>query len=120
MIKGIVYLGVKTDKFEELYKFYKDTLKLEQDHFEPGFATFAMPNGDKVEIYGNNDPNAPNHDHFTTGPVAGFEVDNIEAARKELESKGIGFIGPIQGTNSRWAHFRGPDGNIYEIKQIKK
>jgi predicted enzyme related to lactoylglutathione lyase len=116
-IKGIVYMGVKTDKFEELCKFFGDTLGLSPDHFESGFATYIMPNGDKVEIYGSNDPYSPHHDQFTTGPVPGFEVDDIEAMRKKLEAKGIEFVGPIYGTNSRWSHFRGPDGNMYEIKQ---
>ena len=118
-IKGIVYVGVKTDKFDELNQFYKKVLGLTPDHYEPGFSTYLLPNGDKIEIYGPNDPHGPAHDQFTTGPVAGFEVDDIEASRKYLESKGIEFVGPIHGEGSRWSHFRGPDGNIYEIKQRK-
>ena len=120
LVKGIVYVGVKTDKFDELCKFYSETLGLSKDHFEPGFATFLLPDGSKIEVYGPNDPNSPNHDHFITGPVPGFEVEDIISTKKELEEKGIEFIGPIYGNNSRWTHFRGPDGNIYEIKQIKK
>lgn len=119
-VKGIIYLGVKTDKFEELNRFYKEILELQPDHFEPGFATYLLPNGDKIEVYGSDDPHAPNHDHFTTGPVAGFEVDDVLRVRTELESKGVQFVGPIHGNKrggSRWAHLRGPDGNVYEIKQ---
>ncbi len=118
-IKGIVYVGVRTDKFDELNRFYKDVLGLTPDHYESGFSTYILPNGDKIEIYGSDDPHSPAHDHFTTGPVVGFEVDDIEGSRKDLESRGIEFIGPIYGDNSRWSHFRGPDGNIYEIKQQK-
>ena len=121
-ITGIVYVGVKTEQFDELCKFFGETLGLQKDHFEPGFATYLTANGDKIEIYGPNDPNNPHHDHFTTGPVPGFEVENIVEARKELEEKGIEFIGPIQGTKpggSRWSHFKGPDGNVYELKQLK-
>lgn len=117
---GIVYLGIKTDKFDELVSFYRDVMQLKEDHFEPGFATFVFLNGQKIEIYGPNDPYGENHASFTTGPVVGFEVDDIESARAEMEAKGIEFIGSIQGTRpngSRWSHFRGPDGNIYEIKQ---
>ena len=120
-VKGIVYLGVKTEKFEESNKFFKETLGLENVHFEPGFATYLLPNGDKIEIYGDDDPNKASHEHFVTGPVAGFEVDDIETIRADMEGKGIEFVGPIYNSktgNSRWSHFKGPDGNIYEIKQL--
>ncbi len=33
-----------------------------------------------------------------------------------MEAVGIEFIGPIQSAGrSSWNHFRGPDGNVYEI-----
>ncbi len=121
-ITSIIYAGIKTEQFDELCKFFGEILGLQRDHFEPGFATYLMPNDDKIEIYGPNDPYKPNHDHFMTGPVVGFEVESVIEARKELEGKGIVFIGPIHGNKpggSRWSHFRGPDGNIYEIKQRK-
>jgi catechol 2,3-dioxygenase-like lactoylglutathione lyase family enzyme len=119
-IKGILFTGIKTDKFNELRTFFGQTLGLEADHDEPGFATYPLANGDKIEIYGPNDPNAPNHDHFVTGPVVGFEVDDIVEMKKDMEAQGISFIGDIQSARpggSQWAHFRGPDGNIYELKQ---
>ncbi len=119
-INGIVYIGIKTNKFDELVHFYGAVLGLKQVHNEPGFAAFSAPNGDKIEVYGPNDPHGQNHNQFTTGPVPGFEVEDIEESKRELESKGIQFIGSIHGSKpggSRWAHFRGPDGNVYELKQ---
>ncbi len=120
--RGIVYLGIKTDKFDDTVRFYQDVLQLKQDHFEPDFATFLLPNGQKIEIYGPTDPHGENHASFTTGPVPGFEVEDIMSARAEMERAGIEFIGDIQGARiggSRWSHFHGPDGNVYEIKQSK-
>jgi hypothetical protein len=33
-----------------------------------------------------------------------------------MEASGIEFIGPLQHSeDDKWTHFRGPDGNIYEI-----
>jgi len=57
------------------------------------------------------------HEHFTTGPVAGFLVEDVEGARAELEKAGISFIGPVHryDEHSAWSHFVGPDGNVYEI-----
>ena len=39
-------------------------------------------------------------------------------AKQEMEENGIEFIGDIDGNpeRSQWAHFRGPDGNVYELK----
>lgn len=116
-IRCIVYLGIKTEKFHELSRFFGSTLGLPQDHKEPGFETFLLPDGEKIEIYGTDEP-PEKHDFYTTGPVVGFEVDDIEEAKKELEQSGVEFLTQIQGNSSRWAHFRGPDGNVYEIKQV--
>ena len=54
---------------------------------------------------------------FMTHPVAGFLVDDIVAARAEMEAKGIEFIGPIEGDTDdyKWTHFRAPDGFVYEL-----
>ena len=58
-------------------------------------------------------------EHFTTGPVAAFAVEDIEAARTEMRANYIEFLGPTGGEPGgyRWAHFRGPDGNVYELTQ---
>jgi hypothetical protein len=44
-------------------------------------------------------------------------VDNIAAARAEMESQGIEFIGPteVMEDGYAWAPFRAPDGFIYEL-----
>jgi catechol 2,3-dioxygenase-like lactoylglutathione lyase family enzyme len=69
----------------------------------------------EVEVFG---PSDTEHTHFSTGPVVGFLVDDVESARKRLEAEGIEFIGPVhewEPTEEAWSHFRAPDGNVYEI-----
>jgi catechol 2,3-dioxygenase-like lactoylglutathione lyase family enzyme len=80
----------------------------------PDFAVFRLEDGDKVEVFG---PAARGHEHFTTGPVAGFLVDDVPAAQAELEAAGIEFFGPPETASDgyAWSHFRGPDGNVYEL-----
>lgn len=114
--KGITWLGIRTAKFDELCDFYEKLLKLPVIHSEPGFRAYDFPNGDRIEVFSEN---YQSHKHFITGPVAGFLVDDIEIARAEMEAAGIEFLGPIDGTKgrSRWSHFRGPDGNVYEITE---
>ncbi len=108
------WLGTRTEKFNELSRFYSEVLGLKAIIQEPGFHVFQLPNGDNVEIFGIDNTE---HSHFTTGPVAGFLVDDIVAARQEMEEAGVEFYGPIHGERStgQWAHFRAPDGNVYEL-----
>lgn len=112
-IKGIVWLGTRTDHFDEMTSFCRDLLGLSQTLLEPGFAVFEMPNGDLFEVFSTQNP----ENAFMEHPVAGFLVDDIEAARAELEAKGIEFLGPIHGDTEdyKWTHFRAPDGFVYEL-----
>jgi len=112
-IKGIVWLGTRTDRFDQMTGFCREMLGLSQRLLEPGFAVFDLPNGDVLEVFGPQQSVNAFMDH----PVAGFLVDDIAAARLELEAKGIEFIGPIHGDSDdyKWTHFRAPDGFVYEL-----
>lgn len=55
-VKCIVYLGIKTEKFHKLSQFFGSTLGLPRDHREPGFETFLLPDGEKVALYGPDEP----------------------------------------------------------------
>ena len=112
-IKGIIWLGTRTDKFEQMTDFCSNLLGLSQKSLEPGFAVFEMPNGDLFEVFGPQQP----MNTFMTHPVAGFLVDDVAAARAEMEERGIEFIGPIHEDTPdyKWTHFRAPDGFVYEL-----
>lgn len=75
-----------------------------------------LPDGSKVEVFG---PDSPINRYFTTGPVAGFLVDNVQDATAELRSAGVEilFESPVDDSGNAWVHFRGPDGHIYEFTQ---
>jgi hypothetical protein len=45
-----------------------------------------LPDGSKVEVLG---PDSPINRHFTTGPVAGFLVDDIHETTAELRSADV-------------------------------
>jgi catechol 2,3-dioxygenase-like lactoylglutathione lyase family enzyme len=117
MIKGLCWLGTRSDNYEEMKDFCHNVLGLALDHEEQDFVAFKLPDGSILEVFG---PSDEDHTFFRTGPVAGFEVDDIEAARARLEEAGVEFIGPIhrwEPRNQAWAHFRAPDGNVYELTQ---
>ena len=112
-VKGIIWLGTRTDNFDAMVNLYQNIMGLEVVHREPGFSVIDLPNGDRVEVFGEDSP----YNTFFTHPVAGFLVDDIASARAEMESQGIEFIGSteVMADGYAWAHFRAPDGFIYEL-----
>lgn len=112
-VNGLVWLGTRTEQFGQMLTFCQEVMGLKTTHEEPDFAVLDMPNGDKFEIFGPES----SYNRFMTYPVAGFLVDDIGAARAEMEAYGIEFIGPIHTMEDgyAWSHFRAPDGFIYSL-----
>ena len=90
-------------------RFYRDVLRLRLVHTEPDFWVFELPDGNHVEVFG---PRYPGKEHFDTGPVVGFAVTDLAHAVQELREAGVELVGDPGPT---WQHFRGPDGNVYEL-----
>ena len=113
-VRGIRWLGSPTARFAEMRDFVRDVLRLELQSEDDDFAVFHADNGDTFEVFG---PKAIANEHaFMVAPVPGFWVDDVPQARREMESKGVRFIGPVhRGTTSSWSHFYAPDGHIYEL-----
>jgi catechol 2,3-dioxygenase-like lactoylglutathione lyase family enzyme len=112
-VRAITWAGTRTDRWSETVDMFERHLGLRRSHDRPGIAVFALDNGDTVEVITADEPD---HGHFTTGPVVGFAVDDIESARTELVAAGIETLGPIQrGGGMAWLHFRGADGNVWEL-----
>jgi len=89
--KGLVWLGTRTRNFDDTVRFFGDTMGLDVVHEEPDFTVFLLPNGDKVEVFGQG---REDHAHFDTGPFAGFLVDDVRDARADLESAGSNLLAP--------------------------
>jgi catechol 2,3-dioxygenase-like lactoylglutathione lyase family enzyme len=112
-IKGLVWVGTATERYDATVAFFRETLGLSVFHQSPALTVLRAPTGEWVEVFG------PGHQHygeFDTGPVVEFLVDDLEAARAELEGRGVEFLHENHSWEEFiWAHFRGPDGNIYGI-----
>jgi catechol 2,3-dioxygenase-like lactoylglutathione lyase family enzyme len=112
--RGISWMGVRTGEFSGMLKLYRDILGLQLDHSEEGFAVLRTQDGDTVEIFG---PNWRYNKHFSSAPVVGFLVEDMDEARDRLREAGLELIGDVRKGERgyAWQHFRAPDGNIYEI-----
>ena len=111
-IKGIAWLGTRTSDVEAMLNLFQNVMGMKLTRQEAGMVVMDLPNGDKVELFGNES----SYNTEFTHPVAGFLVDDIDAARAEMEAAGIEFVGPIERTEGyAWFHFRGPDGFLYDL-----
>jgi catechol 2,3-dioxygenase-like lactoylglutathione lyase family enzyme len=111
----LAWVGTRTDRAAETAAFFGETLGLRREPDVQEFWLFKLPDGSKVEVFGADSTFNP---HFTTGPVAGFLVDDVHAATEELRAAGVEILhGPTvhEPSGNAWVHFRAPDGNIYEF-----
>jgi catechol 2,3-dioxygenase-like lactoylglutathione lyase family enzyme len=112
----LAWVGTRTDNAEPTVAFFRDVLGLSLELDRPGFWMLTLPDGSKVEVFG---PDSDVNRHFTTGPVAGFLVDDVHVATAELRAAGveIPYESGVDDSGNAWVHFRAPDGNIYELTQ---
>ncbi len=79
-----------------------------------GLVQFELPSGQLFEVFGSES----RYYQFHNCPVVGFQVEDVRAAKQEMESKGVEFMTDVLGDDKEaWAYFRGPDGYLYEIWQ---
>ena len=112
-VLGVVWVGVRTESFAETVAFFRDVLGVPLEELEPDFGWSRMPDSSQFEVFG---PSDKGHQHFSTGPVPEFLVDDLAAALAELQASGIEILGDpeVHGTEG-WLHFRAPDGNVYGL-----
>ncbi len=112
-VKGLAWMGIRSANFEQTVAFFRDTMGLEVSRELEGLVELRFSELGEMEIFS---PDNDDHDFFTLAPVVGFLVDDVSAARAEMEAVGVEFIGSMQSSGrNTWHHFRGPDGNIYEL-----
>jgi catechol 2,3-dioxygenase-like lactoylglutathione lyase family enzyme len=108
---------VRTADLKSSTRFFADTLGLSLIHETQTLAQFEMPSGQLFELFG---PQSRYH-QLHACPVLAFQVEDVRAARKELESRGVEFVTEVSGDESEaWTYFRGPDGYLYELWQTPR
>ncbi len=114
-IARISWMGISTPRYDEFVAFYRDALGLPAVEATPDLIECALPDGSTVEAFRRN--GSMDHAHFRTGPVPGLEVADLGSAIRQLEERGVTILEMRTRPFGGWAHFRSPDGQIYELKQ---
>jgi hypothetical protein len=118
-VKGISWIGVGTDSVAAMRSFAIDALGMQvagQDRED--LVVLAIDGGAKLELFGPDSADASPWLFEANPVVAGFLVDDIEAARDELaRTSGVELLGELQvrPDGYAWQHFRAPDGHVYEL-----
>jgi hypothetical protein len=94
----------------------RDVMGLRVEFEERTTTELSLPSGDRIQVFAPGDRYFEFFSKHATGPVALFEVDDLRAAREALIAASIDVIGSIERDSQwEWLHFRGPDGNLYEL-----
>ena len=111
-VRGIVWMGVQTERFDEMAAFVRALTGTPPPVEEPGFNLWSLPNGDLIELFAEG-----RKPTFGAGPVVGFLVDDLQASRTEIEAAGAVIVGGYGPNDDGYEaiHFRAPDGNVYEL-----
>ena len=113
-VTGVDFITVPTRDFEKASAFYEDVLGLKRSkqwgnmparEYETGSLTIALMQSDGFGM------EFKPHTH----PIA-LQVDDVHAAREELESKGVEFgADTIDSGVCHMAFFADPDGNALMV-----
>jgi catechol 2,3-dioxygenase-like lactoylglutathione lyase family enzyme len=115
-VKNVRWVGVRTDRYDEMVAFLRDVLGLRTRFEEPTTVELETSEGDQVQVMAPGDPYYEFFGAHAHGPVPLFEVDDVHSARRELESAGVEIIGATERDSTwEWIHVRAPDGNLYEL-----
>ncbi len=113
-ITGVDFVTVPTNDFEASRAFYRDVLGLPEGkrwgdrpaiEFQAGALTIAVM-----------DPTAFGQEFRPHGAPLAFQVDDVAAAREELEAKGVTFVmDTIDSGVCHQAIFLDPAGNVLDL-----
>ncbi len=110
LISAVDFVGIPTRDLETAVGFYGNTLGLRRSvympernfaEFETGNLTLNIMNAEKMGL-----------EHTPLRNALALHVDDVEAARSTLESRGVTFAGETFDTGvCHMAFFQDPDGN---------
>jgi predicted enzyme related to lactoylglutathione lyase len=120
-VKGIHWMGICAVDWNSTVGFYRDVLGLavREEGTQAGsadggvpFTELAAANGDFLEVFGGN----LGERELFKAPVVGFLVEDVGAARAEMEARGAVFLGPVgRGGSWEWSYFRSPEGHVHQL-----
>jgi catechol 2,3-dioxygenase-like lactoylglutathione lyase family enzyme len=112
-ITGLGWVGTRTERYAETTAFFRDVLGLPVAFAGAHQAVFTVPGG-LVEVFG---PGIPTMTTSRRVRSSGSSSTTSRPAGPSSSARGSSCSGRWAGRpeTGRWAHFRAPDGNVYEL-----
>jgi predicted enzyme related to lactoylglutathione lyase len=114
LITGVDFVALPTHDVQKSVDFYGDTLGLRRSvyipernfaEFETGNLTLSIIDAEKMGL-----------EHNPQGTEIALHVDDVDAARKALEERGVAFKGDTFDTGvCHMAFFEDPEGNRFML-----
>jgi len=118
-IKSMSLAWVTASDIKKAKAFFADTLGLDltTDSAEHGWLELKGKDGGFTLGVGMSSPECPSK--AGQNAVVCLDVDNVEETKKDLESKGVKFLGDIQEVpgHVKLALFADEDGNLFQLAQ---
>jgi hypothetical protein len=112
-VKGLVWAGVRTDRSAAMSTFVRDVLGAAVLVESDEMTIFRLRDSSLFEVLGRDWDDQVG---YPASPVLGFWVEDVDAARGILVEAGVEIVGQTFAEGDhRWQHFRGPDGNLYQV-----
>jgi catechol 2,3-dioxygenase-like lactoylglutathione lyase family enzyme len=108
----LAWLGIPTAEYEAMLRFFRDVLGLKVEFAQPTTVELSTASDDRIQLF------APGDRYFELfdESVPLFEVEDLEAARRELEQASVEVVGEIEAdTTWRWITVRAPNGHLYQL-----
>lgn len=130
-VEGIGFLGIPTDRIDEMATFLEHCLGLTPGHHEPGWMVYRVPTGNRelVELFRPGEHDERLLPEGATGPTVAFNVRDLDQARADLVAAGTEIVLDVTWANDvfqssaypgfGWLFFRAPDGRIYCVQQVR-
>jgi predicted enzyme related to lactoylglutathione lyase len=114
LVGGVDFVALPTHDIVKSAEFYGETLGLRRSvympernyaEFETGNLTLSVINAEAMEL-----------EHHPQNTAIALHVDDVHAARSELEGRGVPFQGDILDTGvCHMAFFSDPEGNAFML-----
>jgi catechol 2,3-dioxygenase-like lactoylglutathione lyase family enzyme len=120
-VTSMDWAGLLSENYEASQNFLskKIGLSLQFEAKKSVVSHFRLPSGQLLELYGPS-KQYRGHEKFRwfDGHALGFEVDNLDAAYREMIDRGVHFIHEIETWKEEsWCMFLGPENKLLQIQQ---
>lgn len=114
-VAGVGWIAWRSDDAPGVVQFWEEVLGVSLVEMGDGlYWAGKLADGTLVEVFASD---GGRNSHMGHGAAVGFVVPDVAAAAETLRAQGVEILlEPQMGeAGTSWAHFRGPDGNVYQL-----